>query len=227
MERQTAVVVSAWNEADRIGATLAALREALPHARLVVADDHSDDGTADAARAAGAEVVSAPRRLGKGGATTLAVQAVLDGADAADGAALVLCDGDLGDTARQLPRLLEALERGDGDLVVARFARRVGGGFGVVLRFARWAIRRRAGVEPEAPISGQRALAPAVVGAVLPFAHGFGMETGMTIDAVRAGFRLVEVELELEHRATGKTAAGFLHRFRQLVDIVRVYAARR
>ena len=62
---------------------------------------------------------------------------------------------------------------------------------------------------------------------VLPFAHGFGMEIGMTVDAHRAGFRLVEVELELEHRATGRTAAGFLHRFRQLLDFARVYAARR
>jgi glycosyltransferase involved in cell wall biosynthesis len=220
-----AVVVSAWNEGERVGETIAALRDALPGARVYVADDHSDDGTADAARAAGAEVVTAPRRLGKGGATTLAARALLGGG--APPATVLLCEGDLGATARELPRLVEALERGDGDLVVARFARRVGGGFGVVLRFSRWAIRRRAGVEPEAPISGQRAMRGEVLDAVLPFAHGFGMETAMTIDAVRAGYRLKEVELELEHRATGRTAAGFLHRFRQLVDIVRVYAARR
>jgi glycosyltransferase involved in cell wall biosynthesis len=221
VERQLAVVVSAWNEADRIGDTLAALGDAFPGAHVVVADDHSDDGTAEAARAGGAEVVTAPRRMGKGGATTLAVRHVFAGQ------MLVLCDGDLGDSARQLPRLVEAVERGDGDLAVASFARRVGGGFGIALGFARWAIRRRAGIEPEAPISGQRALRPEVVDAVLPFARGFGMETGMTIDATRAGFRLVEVELQLEHRATGKTAAGFLHRFRQLLDIMRVYAARR
>src|SRR4051794_20707313 len=225
MTRELTVVVSAWNERERIGETIGALRDALPAARITVADDHSDDGTAEAARAAGAEVVTAPRRLGKGGATTLAVRAALDGPP--PGATVLLCDGDLGATARELPRLVEALERGDGDLVVARFARSVGGGFGVVLRFARWAIRRRAGVQPAAPISGQRALRPEVVAAVLPFADGFGMETAMTIDAVRAGFRLHEVELELEHRATGRTAAGFMHRFRQLVDIVRVYAARR
>jgi glycosyltransferase involved in cell wall biosynthesis len=224
VERQTAVVVSAWNEADRIGDTLAAVAGAFPGARVVVADDASDDATADVARAAGAEVVTAPRRTGKGGATTLAVRHVLSG-----GAAplLVLCDGDLGESARQLPRLVDAVDRGDGDFAVASFARRVGGGFGVALGFARWAIRRRAGVEPQAPISGQRVLRPEVVPAVLPFARGFGMETAMTIDATRAGFRLVEVELELEHRATGRTAAGFMHRFRQLVDIVRVYAARR
>ena len=216
------MVVSAWNEADRIAETLAALREAFPGARVVVADDHSDDGTAEAARAAGAEVVTAPGRMGKGGATTLAVQHALEGMGM-----LVLCDGDLGASARQLPRLVDAVERGEGDFAVATFARRVGGGFGIALGFARWAIRTRAGIEPEAPISGQRALRREVVDAVLPFAPGFGMETAMTIDATRAGFRLIEVELELEHRATGRTAAGFMHRFRQLMDIVRVYAARR
>ena len=61
----------------------------------------------------------------------------------------------------------------------------------------------------------------------LPFAPGFGMETGMTIDAVRAGFRLREIELDLEHRATGRSVGGFLHRARQLRDIVRAYASRR
>jgi glycosyltransferase involved in cell wall biosynthesis len=222
VERQLTVVVSAWNEADRIGDTLAALGDAFPGARVVVADDHSSDDTAEVARAAGAEVVTAPKRLGKGGATTLAVQEVLDGVQM-----LVLCDGDLGASARQLPRLVDAVERGEGDFAVAAFARRVGGGFGIALGFAQWAIRNRAGIEPVAPISGQRALRREVVDAVLPFAPGFGMETAMTIDATRAGFRLIEVELELEHRATGKTAAGFMHRFRQLMDIVRVYAARR
>jgi glycosyltransferase involved in cell wall biosynthesis len=225
VERQLAVVVSAWNERDRIGETIAALRDALPGARILVADDHSSDGTPEAAEAAGAEVVRAPKRLGKGGANTLAVRALLDGADGPP--TLLLCDGDLGGSARELPRLVEALDRDDGDLAVAAFTRRVGGGFGVALRFARWAIRRRSGLEPQAPISGQRALRPEVVPAVMPFAHGFGMEIGMTVDATRAGFRLVEVELELAHRATGRTAAGFVHRFRQLLDFTRVYAARR
>ena len=61
---------------------------------------------------------------------------------------------------------------------------------------------------------------------MLPFADGYGMEIGMTIDAVRAGHRVVEVELDLTHRATGRTLAGFLHRGRQLVDFVRAYRAR-
>ena len=66
-----------------------------------------------------------------------------------------------------------------------------------------------------------------VLADVLPFARGFGMEVGMTIDAVRAGYRVVEIELDLAHRASGRTLAGFAHRARQLADFVRAYIARR
>jgi hypothetical protein len=52
------------------------------------------------------------------------------------------------------------------------------------------------------------------------------MEVGMTIDAVRAGLRVVELDLDLSHRATGRTLAGFLHRGRQLRDMVAAYLAR-
>ena len=45
-----------------------------------------------------------------------------------------------------------------------------------------------------------------------PLRPGYGMEIGMTVDAVRAGYRLREYELDLEHRATGRNLAGFLHR---------------
>ena len=140
---------------------------------------------------------------------------------------VVLCDGDLGESARELGRLVDAVRRGDADLAVAVFSRRVGGGFGLAVGFARWAIRRRCGLSTRAPISGQRALPASALRDVMPFAAGFGMEVGMTIDAVRAGYRVAEIELELAHRATGRTAAGFLHRARQLVDFVRVYRARR
>ena len=57
--------------------------------------------------------------------------------------------------------------------------------------------RRRSGClsryRAEAPLSGQRALTAACLAAVRPLAGGFGMETAMTIDAVRAGFRVVEI----------------------------------
>jgi len=220
-----AVIVAARNEADRIGGTLAALREALPGAALWVADDASGDGTAEAAIVSGAQVVSRRRPHGKGANVTAAAEAALS-AEPVPGLVL-LCDGDLGASAAQLVTLVEAVERGECDLAVAAFSRRVGGGFGLALGFARWAIRRQCGLGTTAPISGQRAMRVEVLRAAIPFARGYGMEVGMTIDAVRSGHRLREYPLDLSHRATGRSLAGFAHRARQLLDFGRVYLSRR
>jgi glycosyltransferase involved in cell wall biosynthesis len=217
------VIVAAYNEADRIAATLGALAELLPGARLWVADDGSRDATAALAEAHGASVVRSGRMIGKGGAVTLAARQAL----VAGGSIALLCDGDLGDSAALLGPLVEAVRSGQADLAVAAFSKRVGGGFGLALGFAAWAIRRRCGLSPRAPISGQRALSVSLLEQVLPLAGGFGMEIGMTIDAARAGARVEELDLDLSHRATGRTLSGFLHRARQLVDFVRVYLSRR
>ena len=221
------VIVAARNEADRIGATLDSLAAAFPGAELWVADDASDDGTAGVALAHGAHVVSRGRPHGKGANMTAAAEAALSSQAGAVAALALVCDGDLGGSAAALPPLVETVARGDADLAVAAFRRRVGGGFGVALRAARWAIRNRSGFEATAPISGQRAMRAEVLRAVLPFAAGYGMEVGMTVDAVRAGYRLSEVELDLEHRATGRTLGGFVHRGRQLRDFARAWWARR
>jgi glycosyltransferase involved in cell wall biosynthesis len=242
-------IVTARDEADRIRATLEALARAFPGAPVFVADDGSVDGTAELAERTGAIVVRVEHALGKGGAATLAARRALEhlatsregsGAEVSVGAVdvtgrpaevgeavAVLCDGDLGESAGRLGALVEAVRQGEADLAVAVFAKRVGGGVGLVVGFARWALRRSCGIEMRAPISGQRAMRAAVLKDVLPFASGFGMELGTTIDATRAGHRVVELELELEHRATGRTPAGFAHRARQLADCLRAYLARR
>ncbi len=218
-------IVAARNEADRIGRTIAALRAAFPGAALWVADDASGDGTAEAAIAAGAKVVSRGRPHGKGANVTAAAEAALN-ADPAPRLVL-LCDGDLGASAAVLSPLVKAVRQEECDLAVAAFSRRVGGGFGLALGFARWAVRRLCGLETQAPISGQRAMRVEVLRATLPFARGYGMEVGMTVDAVRAGYRLREYELDLSHRPTGRNLAGFAHRARQLADFARVYLSRR
>jgi len=220
-----AIVVAARNEADRVGETVAALRGAFPEAGLWVADDASTDGTAEAAMAAGAQVVSRRRPHGKGANVTAAAEAALSVNPPP--ALVLLCDGDLGTSAARLGPLVEAVRAGECDLAVAAFSRRAGGGFGVALGFARWAVRRLCGAETAAPISGQRALRADALRATLPFAQGYGMEVGMTVDAVRAGYRLREYELDLAHRATGRTLAGFAHRARQLAGFARVYLQRR
>lgn len=221
------MIVSAYDEEDRLAATLEALRDAFPGARVLVADDGSTDRTPHVALQSGAELVRSPRTVGKGGATTLAAERVLARALEPDPPTVVLCDGDLGESARELPGLAAAVREGDLDLAIARFRVKVGGGFGFAVNFSRWATRQLAGLELAAPISGQRAMRGGALPLLVPFAPRFGMETAMNVDAARAGLRVGEVELDLAHRATGRTLRGFLHRFRQLVDFALVYAARR
>ena len=218
-----AVVIAAHDEADRIGATVAAVRDAFPGAHVVVADDGSSDDTAAVAQAAGAQVARLERRSGKGGAASRGAALALEG----DPELILLCDADLAASAARLQPLLDAVTAGEADLAVAVFARKVGGGFGVAVGFAHWAIGNLVGLDLRAPISGQRAMRAEVLRAVTPFAPRFGMEIGMTVDAARAGFRVGEVEVDLEHRATGRTWRGFMHRFRQLRDFAAVWASRR
>jgi glycosyltransferase involved in cell wall biosynthesis len=230
MERRgdPVVIVAAHNEAERIGATLDALTGAFPGADLVVADDASSDRTPEVAMVHGAQVVARRRSHGKGGNVTAAARAMLDGpSDRPSPRSFLLCDADLGSSAAELRALVDAVEAGACDLAVGAFRARLGGGFGVTVGFARWAIERRCGYRAAAPLSGQRAMRAAVLWDVLPLAAGYGLETAMTIDAVRAGYTLREIELDLRHRVTSRSLGGFLHRGRQLVDIARAYLSRR
>jgi Glycosyl transferase family 2 len=202
---QFSVLVAARDEEKRIGATVETLRRAFPEAEVIVADDGSRDGTARVAEAAGARVVRLPRR-GKGQALALAEQAAPAGR-------LLLCDADL---VGDLRPLLEA----DGDLAIAVFAERQGGGFGLVKRTARELIRLAAGREVREPLSGQRALSARARERCFPTAAGFGVDARMTVDALRAGLAVEEVELPLRHRATGRDLQGFAHRARQLLDLM-------
>src|SRR5262249_15382307 len=158
----------------RLGATLRALGAAFPGSRVVVADDGSRDATAHVALQAGAEVVRASPARGKGGAATLAAHRVMAEALAPERPTVLLCDGDLGESAARLAPLTAAVQRGEADLAIAAFAQREGGGFGLALGFARRGIRGLTGLELRAPLSGQRALRGDVLPVVVPFAHGFG-----------------------------------------------------
>jgi hypothetical protein len=199
------ILIAACDEETQIGTTIEELRRQFPDAEVIVADDGSRDSTAAVAEAAGALVVRLPHR-GKGQALTV-------GERVANHGDLLLCDADLrGDLGPLLER--------DSDLTVAVFARKQGGGFGIAKQTARRLIRLAAGYESQEPLSGQRRLTQRARAAVFPLAAGFGCETAMTAEAVRAGLTVAETDIELEHRSTGRDLRGFLHRGRQLRDIL-------
>jgi len=216
-----AVVIPAWNEADRIADTVAAAIT-LPGADLVaVVDDGSRDGTADIARQAGAVVLGHARNRGKAAAMETGAEAVRL-ADQRDGVsrALLFLDADLGATAAQAGPLADPVLAGTADMTIAAFTTRVKlGGHGLVVRLSARGTRRAIGWAPAQPLNGQRCLTRAAFDAARPLARGFGVETALTIDLVRKGLRVLEVEVGLEHRATGTDLRSQLHRARQFADV--------
>lgn len=108
--RRLTVVVPAFREEARIASTVARLRDALAPlggaVEIVVVDDGSGDGTAAAARDAGADaVVVQPVNRGKGAAVRAGVQA-------ARGRTIAFTDADLAYPPEQLLRLVEQVEAG-------------------------------------------------------------------------------------------------------------------
>lgn len=220
--KHVVALVAARDEGDRIGETVTALRALQPVAEVVVVDDGSRDETAPRSLAAGATVLRLDRPRGKGRALEGALARLYD--RAAD--VWLLADGDLAETAASLEAVLTPVLAGDADLVIATFPPPQAGGFGIVKRAARHAIRLGSGLDVREPLSGQRALTAEALEAVRPLARGFGVETAMTIDAVRAGLRVLEVPAQLGHRPTYRDVRGFAHRGRQGWDILRAAVPR-
>jgi glycosyltransferase involved in cell wall biosynthesis len=225
-----AVIIPAYNEADRIGETVRAALTLPRVDAVVVASDGSTDATVRVAREAGATVWRTRRNQGKAAAMLAGAAAVrgIDNRDPADGPRhLLFLDADLGATAANAGPLIEPVARGAADMTIAVFASRVRlAGHGFVVRLAGAGIARATGWTPAQPLNGQRCLTRAAFEAARPLARGFGVETAMTIDLKREGLRILEVEVDMAHRATGRDLAAQLHRARQFADVALALASR-
>ena len=225
-----AVVIPARNEADRIQATVTAAAGLPGVGVVVVVDDGSRDGTAKAARRAGAVVTRHARNRGKSAAMETGAEAVclLDQREQRERPRhLLFLDADLGDTAAQAGPLIGPVLAGTADMTIAIFTSIVKlGGHGLVVGLSGAGIRRATGWRPVQPLNGQRCLTRAAFEAARPLARGWGAETGLTIDLVRRGLRVTEVQVEMAHRATGTGLRAQLHRAHQLAGVARALATR-
>ena len=217
-----AVLIPAYNEEDLIGETVKAALSMPGISEVVVIDDGSDDRTPFVAYDAGARVIQLEQNSGKGAALNKGVAETQ--ADI-----YLMIDADLGTSAGETHRLVEPLAAGQADMSIAVMTAPSGhrGGFGLVKMLARWGIRKYGGVVVTAPLSGQRAIRRKVIEDIGGFEERFGVETALTIDASRKGYRIVEVPLPLRHRATGRDWHGFMHRARQFWDVWEAIGKRR
>jgi Glycosyl transferase family 2 len=213
-------VVPAFNRADSIAATLSSLRSTGVVQHIVVVDDGSTDRTASEAAVAD-NVVCFAANQGKAAAMHRGMK------EYPDADVYLFVDADLGDTAVTVAALLDPILRDEADLVIGVPTEAAGrrAGLGLVRSLASLGIERACGFSTKTPLSGQRAVRGKLARS-LTFANRFGVETAMTIDCVRAGARVVEVPIAFDHRHTGKSLTGFMHRGGQGFDIVRALSPR-
>lgn len=219
-------VIPAKDEAQRLGATLAALARVPQVSAVIVVDDGSRDRTAVIAEQTGVLVCRHTRNQGKAAAMQTGAQAA---GERHPGAALLFVDADLADSAAGLGVLCDPVLAGEADMTIAVLPPqdRAGGGFGFVVRPARDGIRELTGWEAAQPLSGMRCLTRDAFDAAMPLARGWGVEVGLTIDVLRSGGRVLEVPCALRHRVTGRGWRAQVHRARQYRDVRRALGARR
>jgi len=204
-ERTTSVCLPARNEAATVGAIVERIAAHSLVDEVVVVDDHSRDGTGDAASAAGATVVRAAEVLPEFGEGPGKGQALWKAVAVSRGDIVAFCDADLRDfephfvTGLLGPFLLDPLL----GFVKAYYRRPTGdgsprGGGRVTELVARPVL---ALLFPELadvvqPLAGEFAARRDVFEA-LPFVEGYGVDIGLLIDAARlCGVeRLAQVDL--------------------------------
>ncbi len=220
-EITASVLIPALNEETIIAETIRAAGRIPGVTQIIVVDDGSTDQTAAQAEQGGAVVIKAEKNRGKGGALNLGLPEVT-------GEYLLLLDADLGATAFEGKKLLEAVSKGKADLIIGRFpARKRKSGIGFVLSFARRIVKQLTGLTLTAPLSGQRALNRKALQALGgKFAEGFGVEVAMIIDLARKGLVIKEIPVAMAHRQTTKNLSGFIHRGRQFLDVCTVVIKR-
>ncbi len=211
--RELAAAIPAFQAAASVGEVVRRTRQVL--GEVLVVDDGSSDGTAAAARAAGAEVISHPANRGKGAALGTAFRALFERGRAA----VVTLDADGQHLPEEIPKLIEAARAG-ADLVLGtrdhlfgEMVRRRR----VANRLSSWAISWAAG-RPLADVqTGFRLYTRRLLEATGFPESRFEAESAVVVRAARLGLVIVAVPVRLGF-ADGRTTSHF----RPLVDSLRI-----
>jgi len=208
------VVLPTYNESENIDHVLRRIRTALPVATILVVDDGSPDGTADAAEIVGKELgnVEVMRRAAKSGLGSAYRAGFAWGLERGFDACIEM-DADLSHEPEALPTLVAPLEEGK-ELVIG--SRYVPGGV-----IPNWAWHRRLlsrggnlyassvlGLGVADSTAGFRAYAASLLRRIdldAVRAEGYGFQIEMTYAARRAAAPIVEVPIRFVDRVEGES----------------------
>ena len=200
------ILIPAFNEEGAVGGVIAEVHAALPGVDVLVVDDCSEDATRHVARSAGARILSVPHHLGLGGCVQAGYRLAFElGYDY-----VIRVDGDGQHDPRDIPKVLEALEREQCEMVIgSRFVDGAQGQTSFVramgIHFFRAVLRPILGRPVRDPTSG-------FVGvnrtALALFSRSFPLEYP-EIEALvvlqRKRFRFVEVPCRMRPRQAGRS----------------------
>lgn len=198
------VVIPAYQEITAIGEVVRGVFEhASDLVEVIVVDDGSDDGTGDAAAAAGAKVLTFARNRGK-------AAALQRGIEEAQGNVIVVMDGDGQDDPRDIDTLVQALTPDVDWVIGSRFLGTFEqGAITTVNRLGTQLLRGIMnglfGLAITDPIAGFRAFRAPIMRSVEVRSSGYEVEVDVLLALRAAGARVVEVPVSRHARKGGQT----------------------
>jgi len=192
------IIIPTYNEEQAIGATVAAIRELGlgSDTEILVIDDGSKDGTAQAATKAGATVISHPYNIGNGAA-------VKTGIRNSNGDVLVFLDGDGQHDPLEIPKMIRLLARYHMVVGARDFSSQAGLHRGLANMFYNWLASFVSDFEVQDLTSGFRAMRR---GDALRFCdmfpNTFSYPTTSTLAFVRSGRAVAYIPI-VAHKRIG------------------------
>lgn len=186
-------IICAYNEAARVPAVIGLVRASGLFTRVLCVDDGSSDGTAEAARSAGAEVIVHPRNAGK-------AQAMLSGVKATAEPLICFLDADLLNvTPAHLRALVNPVVHGEAMATLG------------VFKGGRAATTLAQSIAPM--ISGQRCLRRDLLEGFTGWDARFGVETAINAHLKALGVEQLIVEWPGAAQVMKEEKRGFLRGF--------------
>lgn len=211
-EKLISVIIPAYNEEKYILKTITAILQwPIKIHDVIVVDDGSSDSTYEILEEINKKyevlkIIRLHENSGKG-------NALMEGIKEARGNIYFFLDADLGESAIHAVKLLDPIFNKKCDMTIAILPKSTKkAGVGLVKNLAKKGILFLTGRQVREPLSGQRAIKKEIIEEIPIFAEGFGIEVGLTIDVLRQGYRIEEIEIPLKHRETGRSIRDIVHR---------------
>lgn len=218
-----AVLIPCYNENKTIGKVIKDFQRVLPDASIYVYDNNSTDDTRDIAERTGA-ITRMERKKGKGNVIRRMFSEI-------DAEVYILVDGDDTYPVDIAPEMIDAVIRGQADMVVGdrmsstylKENKRIFHNFGNL--FVRWSINTLFSSDVKDVMTGYRAFSYRFVKTFPLLSRGFEIETEMSIHAIDKNMSITHIKVMYQDRQEGSFSKlnTFKDGFKVLLTIIKLF----